>query len=217
MKVPDELRRSIARDLRPVRPHLRPWQRLLLLLPAAALAFVAGPGVLGLRSDIATVGPALAWLASLVELAVAVALMAAALRESVPGEAVPAPAARLLLASAALLIVVVTLVTSAVSPEPGARAETFVDWLFCWRGALLAGLPLLLALVVLVVRGLPMRPALAGALAGMAAGMAADGGWRLYCNYSSSAHVLPSHGGAVVAFTALGMAACVIAAGARRR
>jgi hypothetical protein len=62
---------------------------------------------------------------------------------------------------------------------------------------------------VLIARGLPMRPALAGALAGMGAGAAVDGGWRLYCEYSNPAHVIASHGGGVVALTLAGVAMVV--------
>ncbi|MGH9349037.1 MAG: NrsF family protein [Vicinamibacterales bacterium] len=217
MKVPDELRARVTRDLRPVRPLLRPWQRALLLVPAAALAFAAAPGVFGLRGDLPDMGELLAWGGSLVQLGVSLALMAAALREAVPGDARPASSARLLLAAGAALIVVLAAATSVVSPEPRPRSETFADWFFCWRGVVLAGVPLLLALLVLVFRGLSMRPALAGALAGMAAGTAVDGGWRLSCNYSHPFHVIVSHGGGVLALTLAGAAIAVTLARLRQR
>jgi hypothetical protein len=205
----DDLRARVAADLRPVRPLLAPWKRTLLLVPAAALAFAAAPGVLGIRSDVITIGALLSWGGSLVQLGVAVALIAAAMREAVPGEAVAGSTARLLLVAGLASIALLALATNIVSPEHRERAETFADWLLCWRGVVLAGLPLLLVLLVLVARGLPMRPALAGALAGMGAGAAVDGGWRLYCNYSNPSHVLSSHGGAVLALTLLGLLAGV--------
>ncbi len=209
MKLPDELRARVARDLRPVRPLLPPWKRALLLAPAAALAFAAVPGALGLRGDLSTIGPLLAWGGSLAQLGVALVLITAALREAVPGEASSGTSARLLLVGGGLLMFILGLTTHVVSPEHGPRVESFHDWLFCWRGAVLAGLPLLLLLLVLLARGLAMRPGLAGALAGMGAGAAVDGGWRIYCNYSNPSHVFLSHGGAVLALTVLGVAACL--------
>jgi hypothetical protein len=199
------LRARVAADLRPVRPLLAPWQRTLVLVPAAVLAWAAAPGLLGIRGDIDAIGPLLAWGGSVVQLAIAFALIAAALHEAIPGQAVARSAARLLVAAGALVTILLAIATHAVSPEPAARAETFGAWFYCWEGAVLAGAPLVLLLAVLLARGLPMRPGLAGALAGMGAGSAVDGGWRLFCNYSNPAHVVGSHGGAVLALTLLGV------------
>ena len=216
MNVPDELRARVARDLEPVRPFRAPWQRAALALPALVLAFAAAPGVLGLRQDLSSIGPLLAWGGSLAQLVVAAALLAAALREAVPGESVSGTSGRALLATSAALTVILALVTSIVSPEQGGRPETYYDWLFCWRGAVLVGAPVLLLVLVLISRGLVMRPGLAGALAGMVPGTAVDGGWRLYCNYSNPSHVLPSHGGAVLALTLVGVVAAVTVARIRQ-
>lgn len=214
----ERLRERVTRDLRPVRPLLRPWQRAALLAPAVLLAAAAAPAVLGVRFDLAQLGPWLAWGGSAVELAFAVMLIAASLREAVPAQMVPRSTAAWLLAAAAATTAVLAVTTNIVSPEPQVRDETFRSWAFCWQGAVLVGAPLLLAILVFIVRGLPARPALAGALAGMGAGAAVDGGWRLYCSYSAPAHVLPSHGGAVLALTLVGVLAGTIvrAAGNRR-
>jgi hypothetical protein len=216
VKTPEDLRARVTTDLRPVRPLLRPWQRAAIVAPALALAWAAAPGLLGVRTDITAVGPMLAWGGSLVQLALAVALVTAALREAVPAENLSRSSARVLLLAGVLVTAVLAIATNAVSPEPAARAETFGSWLFCWEGAVLAGAPIVLLLVVLLSRGLPMRPGLTGALAGMGAGTAVDGGWRLYCNYSNPAHVLASHGGAVLALTLAGVAAGVTVARIRQ-
>jgi hypothetical protein len=210
VNLPDDLRARVTRDLRPVRPLLPIWLRVVLLVPAAGLVFAAAPGVYGLRGDLSTVGPWLAWGGSVAQLAVAIVLMLAALRESVPGEAVPSASARVLLGGGLVCIALLAVLTHVVSPEHEPRVETFTDWLVCWRGAVVFGTPLLLVLLVLIARGLTMRPALAGALAGMAAGGAVDGGWRLSCYYSNPSHVLLSHGGAVLALTLLGAVGSVI-------
>jgi hypothetical protein len=213
VKPPRELRDRVARDLRPVRPLLAPWQRLLLVVPAALLIFAAGPSGYGLRGDLSQIGPWLAWGGSLVQLAGALLLIALALREAVPADTAPGSSARILLLAGTAFIVLLGLVTNVVSPEPFARVETFFDWYYCWRGAVLVGMPLLLVVIVLLMRGLVMRPLLAGALAGMGVGAAVDGGWRLSCNYSNPTHVLGSHGGAVIALTLLGVVAMFVATG----
>lgn len=216
MKMPDELRARVAADLRPVRPLLPYWMRALLLVPAAALAWAVAPAVLGIRTDLTAIGPLLAWGGSLLQLAIAAIVIAAALREAVPGEQMPRPLAGLLLAAGFLIVVILALATNAASPEPVPRTETLADWWFCWEGAVRAGAPLLLLLAVLLARGLPMRPGLAGALSGMGAGTAVDGGWRLYCGYSNPTHVVLSHGGAVLALTVAGVAIAVTVARLRQ-
>lgn len=216
MTLPDDLRARVTADLRPVRPLLRPWQRALVIAPAALLVWAAGPGLFGVRGDIGTVGPWLAWGGSLAQLAVAIALIVAALREAVPAENVSRSTARLLLAAGVAITIVLAIVTNWVSPEPTARAETLRSWFYCWQGALVVGIPLVLMLAVLLARGLAMRPGLAGALAGMGTGAAVDGGWRLSCNYSNPAHVLLSHGGAVLALTVVGVAIGVTLGGVRQ-
>jgi hypothetical protein len=209
VKLPDELRARVTTDLRPVRPLLRPWQRAILLVPAAALVWAAAPGVLGVRGDLGSMGPLLAWGGSVLQLVVAAVIIAGALREAVPGEQLSRPFATMLLAAGFLMTVLLAVATNAVSPEPVARSETWFAWWFCWEGAVRAGAPLVLLLAVLLARGLPMRPGLAGALSGMGAGTAVDGGWRLYCGYSNPTHVVLSHGGAVLALTVAGVAIAV--------
>lgn len=216
VRPPEGLRAQVEHDLRPVKPLLPIGRRLALLVPAALLAWMAAPVLLGLRDDIGRVGPSLAWGASAVQLALALALILAALREAVPAQSVSRPAASFLLLSAAGLTIALALATNLVSPEREPRSETLASWRFCWTGEVLAGAPLLFVLLVLIARGLAVRPLLAGLLAAMGAGMAVDGGWRLYCNYSNPLHVVTSHAGAVAALAALGVAAGAVVARLQR-
>ena len=215
--MPDDLRAHVNADLRRVRPFLRPWQRALLLVPAVGLVWALAPGVFGVRGDLPSIGLLLGWGASVLQLVVAGIVIAAAMREAVPGEQLSRTSARLLLVAAFLMTVVLALATNAVSPEPVPRTESFFDWWYCWEGAVRAGAPLVLLLGVLLARGLPMRPGLAGALSGMGAGAAVDGGWRLSCNYSNPSHVVFSHGGAVIALTVAGVAIAVTVAHFRQK
>jgi hypothetical protein len=209
-KPSQALRDRIARDLHPVRPLLLPWQRAALVIPAAALVWIAAPTLFGLRGDVAQIGGWLAWGGSFAQFVVAGVLIAAALREAVPAQSVSRAAALVLLGAGACATIVLAFATSALSPESGVRIETFESWKFCWQGAVVMGVPLVLLLVVLIARALPLRPPLAGSLAGMAAGAAVDGGWRLYCGYSNPFHVIASHGGAVLVLTLIGLVAAVV-------
>jgi hypothetical protein len=217
VKMPDELRARVRTDLRPVRPLLPPWQRALLLVPAIALVWAVAPGVFGMRGDLGALGPLLAWGGSLLQLAIAAIIVAGALREAVPDEQLPRSHATLLLVAGFLATVLLAVATNAASPEPVPRTETWSDWWFCWEGAVRVGAPLVLLLAVLLARGLPMRPGLAGALSGMGAGTAVDGGWRLYCGYSNPTHVVLSHGGAALALTVAGVAIAVTVARLRQK
>src|SRR4029453_17252228 len=81
---PAELRQAIAADLSPVRPLPPPWRRALALAPFAAVLLVAAPLLFQFR-DLDALGWLLSWGASLVQAAAGVGLVAAALRESIPG------------------------------------------------------------------------------------------------------------------------------------
>ena len=61
------------------------------------------------------------------------------------------------------------------------------------------------------------RPALAGGLYGLGAGLLADAGARLFCWVSDPAHVLLSHGGAILGLVIAGALSAVIVDRARVR
>src|SRR5512135_930208 len=89
--IPQALRDAVARDLRPVRPLARPWQRAAIVLPLALVLLVAAPIVFGLRGDAGRVGLALTWGVSVFQLGLGMVLVGMALREAVPGRALSTP------------------------------------------------------------------------------------------------------------------------------
>lgn len=206
-EAPPALRKRIAADLRPVRPLLVPWKRVLALAPVV-LALCLGVPLLVFspRKDIAHLGPVLSWGASLAQAAVATLLAVAAYREVVPGRALPARRLLGLIGLGFALAFGITLLSWWVSPfpvPPGAMGRWARG---CFRLSFRDGLPLLALMVILAARGYLARPALAGALAGTAAGLLNDAGWRLMCAVSDPQHVLFGHMTVVPVLAALGAA-----------
>jgi hypothetical protein len=176
-------------------------------VPAALGLLATVLAVWGLRADHSAVGPWRLWLASLVQMALAVSIARVALAESIPGQR-PSLGTYLVTSLVAVLFVV------ALTEATFAASRTFVPapwasrffWI-CFTRPVVLGLPVLGLLVVMLRRGLLSRPQLAGALAGLAAGLVTDAAWRLYCHVSDPAHVLAAHAGAVLTLSVVGAAA----------
>lgn len=204
VEPPRELRELIARDLRPVRPLASPWLRATVLLPLALIVLAGIPWILGMRNDALTLGAGMSWGISALQVLAGIALVGLALEESVPGHALSARVLFTSIATAIVIIIVVTATTFAASPSvaPGPMRGTFFK--FCFRYSVLAGAPVVLAAGFLAARALPLRPWAAGALYGLGAGLITDAGWRLFCEVSAPGHVLAAHGAAILSLTLLG-------------
>jgi hypothetical protein len=202
--VPAGLKDEVRRTLRPVRRLPAPWLRALLLLPVGALLLVAVPRVWSLRMDASVVGPWRLWAGSALQILVGLALIASALRESIPGR-LSAP--RTLASWAALglgFMLLLTAVTFGASPT---HAPPRLEWAYfrtCVTRSFGLGLLPLGVAGLLLRRGLVARPMAAGALAGLGAGLLADSSWRLFCEVSDPAHVLTAHAGAILGVGAAG-------------
>jgi hypothetical protein len=203
--LPPALRAELLADYSAVRPLPRPWARALSLAPFALLALVAAPWWFELRMDHARLGWLQSWGWSIAQSLAGVALVAAALRDAVPGRTWDGRQLALWLALPAALVIVVTWTTFAASPVSlrGAGALVMVG-LMCFAGSLATALPGAALAAILSVRAFPTRPAVTGLLGGLGAGLMADAGWRLFCHYSEPAHVLTAHLGGVLAAGACG-------------
>lgn len=199
LAMPSALRDAVARDLRPVRPLARPWQRAAIALPLALVLLVAAPLVFGIRPDATRVGLALTWGVSVFQLGLGMALVAMALREAVPGRALSTPALVFVGAAAIGTVVIVTFSTWLMSPRTVRAGNQLFVWALCFGYTFVSALPLVLLSGLLAARAYPLRPALVGALYGLGAGLVSDGGWRLFCHFTDPLHVLPAHFGAVIA------------------
>ncbi len=201
--IPPALRARVAADCVPVRPLRPPHVRVLAAVPFAALALVAAPLWFSVREDSASIGWMGAWGISLVQLGLAMALMAAALRDAVPGRGWSASGLVCWLALPVAVVAAATWMTW-LSSDIMVAGQWWVVAAMCLGGSLASALPLVAASSVLSARAFPTRPAVTGLLGGLAAGLMADAGWRMFCHFSEPAHVLTAHLGGVVAAGCLG-------------
>jgi len=209
---PAALRDAIAHDIIPVRPLAAPHIRVLWLTPIALVLVILAPAAFSVRPDVARLGWVLSWGASLFETLLGLAIIAAALRESVPGTLVSSRAISLIAAIATASVVTITVLTWRVSPTPLMDRGPGVVWRVCVAGTFSSALPALAVSLALVRRAFPLRPALAGALCGLGAGFLADAGWRMFCHFTDPAHVFGAH---LLAIAAAGVAGASL--GRRRR
>lgn len=212
---PADLRRAIAADLAPVRPLAPPWRRALVIVPFAAALLVAAPLIFQFR-DLDALGWLLSWGASLLQAAAGVALVAAALRESVPGRNWSVGALSAIAAGALTLVTAVTIASWHASPVALVRGWLTVG-LICFVASAISALPATIVAALLALGALPTRPAVTGLLAGLGGGLMADAGWRLFCHYSDPPHVLASHLGGVVCAALIGAALTTILATKARK
>lgn len=199
---PTELRRAILADLAPVRPLRPPVHRALALLPLALLLLLAQPMLFGVRRDAAALGPVLLWGLSLGQGLLGLLLLVAALREAVPGRAIPLSQG--LLGSGAVAALVVTFVTWSSSMTRVAPGRFVFLWQVCFVGPVLLGLPVVFVTLWMALRAYPLRPALVGALAGLGVGLLTDAGWRTFCHVSDPRHVLSAHAAAMLVLCVAG-------------
>lgn len=205
-----ELVRLVAQDLRPVRPLPAPARRALSLVPLGAILLLSAPSFWGWRDNLAMLDPAVSWGLSIVQAIVGVLIVGAALREAVPGRTLSGVMLAAATVGAAALVLAVTALTHGVIETSEPAAIFLGSALGCMRTALTNGLPAVAIVVALAARALPSRPGVAGALCGLGAGLMTDAGMRLYCNLSTPAHVLVSHGGAVLALSLAGALLAVV-------
>ena len=203
-EMPRSLREAVAADLEPVRP-IRPTWRRTLLVAAVATAVLAAMLLTGtLRPDLAVLPGWLSWGATLVELAVAMLIVGLALREAVPGAAVPTATIRAAAALGLVLQVLVGVATWVASPGMAPGPAWFAKGATCLSHDTALILPTFAVTMWLVFRAVPMRAPVAGLLGGLGAALAGDAVTHLLCPLSDLRHVLAWHTGAILGFAAVG-------------
>lgn len=178
------------------------------VVPVAVVALLAAPVVFNVRSDEARLGWLVVWGLSILQSAIGLAMVIAALRESVPGRGWSRGAIAVWLAVPLIAVIGVTLVSWDLSQVLLRRGWWLVGGL-CFSGSVATALPVVAFVAILAARAYPTRPALAGALAGAGAGLIADAGWRIFCHFTEPSHVLSAHLAAVIMSTAIGSLAAV--------
>ena len=206
--TPAELRARIAADYTAVRPLPSPLARALWVTPFALLALLAAPAYFTVRVDAPQLGWLATWGMSLLQLAAGFAVIAAALRDAIPGRAWPTPQLALWIAGPLLLVIAVSFTSASLSALPLGGGWWIVGAM-CLAGSAAMAMPIVALANVLAARAYPTRPAIAGLLLGLGAGLMADAGWRIFCHYGEPAHVLSAHLGGVVASALAGSAVAV--------
>lgn len=208
-RVPGALLSAVARDLGPVRPLASPARRALALLPLGITLMIGIPAFWSAR-DISGLASWPSWALSAIETAMGLLVVGAAFREAVPGRELSSRALLLLVGAASLCFLAIN-AASLVPVAPGTPLETVVGWIGeCVGLATAFSIPALAVPAWLVSRGLPNRPALAGALCGLSVGLMANAGLRIFCWDPDLAHVLLAHGGAIALLVAVGAACAVV-------
>jgi hypothetical protein len=215
-KPPEALMRTIAQDLRPVKPSPQPLQLALRMVPLALLVSSVILLAIAPRHDLGTLGPLLGWGASAAQFMLAIMLVWIAAHESTPAGRLPRQMVYFAGAAASLVVVFVTLLTFSTSPAtaPLLRVSPQVDemlrvspWIMgfgCGIGSTVAGGILILIFSWVFRNSLVTQPTVAGALYGAGAGLAINAGWRIACPVSTPWHALGAHGAAIIATVVLG-------------
>ncbi len=203
VQVPPELRAAVAGDLRAVKPLPPPARRVGGVVPIGIVLLGAAVLVFGMRQDALRLGFGLTWGASTLQMILGLTLVAAALREAVPGTTLSRRAIGAAFGTALIAVMTITWTTWVTSPTTiasafakgsgGTSPSVIYVWRVCVAGTIVSALPALAVSGWLVARAFPLRPRLAGALYGLGAGLMADAGWRLFCHFSDPAHVFGAH------------------------
>jgi hypothetical protein len=210
MSAPAELRNAVARDLAPTRPLAPPSIRALAIVPIAAAIVAAVPLLNFFRPDLASAGVLRVWGLSIAQAIAGIAMIAAALRESVPGRQLsPTTVASLVVGGLALPAILPGLAARAFDVAPGSHGAIAIG-VACFRTSATAAVPAVMAAAILSARAMPLRPLVAGAIYGLGCGLIADGALRLWCEFSAPEHVLLAHTTAVVASMMLGVIAATV-------
>lgn len=201
--MPAELRARLQSDYRPVRVLASPLTRAMIVMPIALVALFAAPVAFNVRPDAGQLGWIGVWGLSLIQSVIGLIVVAAALRESIPGRGWSRVAIASWLAVPIAAVISVTFFSWNASPVL-LRTQWWVVGGMCFAGSAATALPVVALSAILASRAYPTRPAIAGLLLGLGAGLIADAGWRIFCHFSEPAHVLSAHLAAVVASAVIG-------------
>jgi hypothetical protein len=202
--LPDSLRKAIEQDARPVRPLAPAWRRALGVAVVAAMIVIVSLLVIGPRSDIGEIPAWLSWGSCLLQLGIAMILVGLALRESVPGGALPVSRVAVTVTGAVIFQLVVGVLTWFYTPGMAIDPWALSPGMACLSHDSALALPTFIVTLVLVFTAMPLRAPMAGLLGGAGAAIAADAVNHLLCPTSDLRHVVMWHTGAVVLFMVVG-------------
>ena len=205
-QLPEALRETIAKDIEPIRPLHPVWQRSLVVAVVATLvmASILFGFKMQLRGDMGQLPMWLSWGCAILELVAGILIVGLALRESVPGGAVPGRTVQTAILTGVALQILVGIMTWAHSAGVPMGADWFAKGIGCMSHDIAMILPTFAVTMWLVFRALPLRAPVAGLLGGTGAALTGDAITHLLCPMSDLRHVLVWHTGTVFGFMALG-------------
>jgi hypothetical protein len=193
----DRIREEVARDLRPTTPLRPAWVGALVVVPLSLLLLGLLLALYGLRSDAGAIGLWPLWSPAALMVAAAYGIFYVSLVQRSPESTVsPVVWGSVALVAAALQLGGAHAARAAGATDP--VGMPLASEALCSLRLAILGVPALLVALALLSRGFPLRPRIAGLLAGLGAGFLSEGIYRLYCDLSSPAHILPWHTGAVL-------------------
>jgi len=204
--MPETLREAVEGDLHPVRPLHPAWQRTLVVAAVATLVMATVFLILKmqLRSDMDQLPIWLGWGCTVLELIVGILIVGLALREAIPGGAVPTGTVRTAIGTGLALQILVGIVTWVHSAGMPMGNDWFAKGFGCLTHDTLMVLPIFAVTLWMVFRALPMRAPIAGLLGGAGVAITGDAITHLLCPMSDLRHVLVWHTGAIFGFMAIG-------------
>ncbi|HEY5756630.1 MAG TPA: NrsF family protein [Steroidobacter sp.] len=213
-RVPSSLLEAVRSDLQPVHPFAPPGRRALALLPLGIAVLIGIPAFWTWWSHLRVLAPPSSWLVSPIEIGFSLVILAATFRESIPGRELSLVQVAAIVGVAVMLF----LIANPMLPPSGQFSSDLLQhWIVeCIFRATAFSVPALILPMLLLARGLPNRPALAGALCGLAVGFMGDAGLRLLCWDGEYAHVIYAHAGAIVIAMVIGTLVSITCSNRRR-
>jgi hypothetical protein len=203
-------REQIVGSLAPVRPLPSPSRRAWMLVPVGLLLASTASLLNGQRGDLGGLTPLVTWGVTGLQALFGLWVLGLGFREAVPGRNLSSRALTLASVLTVVLVLMVTVVTNAASPTVVRSGLAWQYWRECVIWPIAIGAPFMVLATLMAVRAFPTRPAIAGGLCGLAAGLLSDAGWRLSCWISEPAHVISSHGLALLGLVAAGSLLAVV-------
>lgn len=201
----ERVRDEVSKTLEPV-TALRPaWMSALIALPVALFLLSLVLVVYGLRNDAASINGLALWGPAGLMVAAAYGVLMLALVQRAPESTV----SRMWWVTLPLVAIAIQLGSAywtLTYTSPAVAVSWQTEAMCFWRISALGVVPVL-AVLLLLSRGLPLRPRVAGLLAGVGGGLLSEGVYRLHCGMSHPAHIVPWHTGAILVMGLLGVIA----------
>ncbi len=199
-----KIRDQIQQDTRRVHALAPIWKRAMPLILIWMVLIGLVVMLPGLRSDSELLGPWIVWGFPVVQLLAAYAMVALALRLTIPGSSVSAS----FLSFLALLGIAIHLGLSGIvfrlSPTH-VEVNREVDLaILCFVTTLVLSLMPSIFVIFVARQGLTSRPMFLGLVCGAGCGLSGEAIWRMHCHYNSWGHILSAHFGAIIAAGLIG-------------